>query len=138
MAHDEAQPEASQASGAPAVRSEPGGKGGSDGPKNVTTDLRLFEKALAQNWEVPDAVKAAAVADMEAVIANPKAPFRARTTAVRLLLSMTSSNLQMIQTASNVRLADDISRRVDALESAVTDRPVLPSPDEDHTDVGGV
>jgi hypothetical protein len=86
-------------------------------PDPSRSDLRLYERALRNGWDVPAATRAEVIQVLGAIVADPKARRRDRTAAARALLQATRVELDAIRVAQSLQY-EDLARRLLALEGA--------------------
>jgi putative ubiquitin-RnfH superfamily antitoxin RatB of RatAB toxin-antitoxin module len=79
------------------------------------SDLRLYERALRNGWDVPAATRVEVIRVLGEIVADPKARRRDRTAAARALLQASRVELDAIRVAQSVHY-EDLARRLAALE----------------------
>ena len=79
------------------------------------TELRLYERAIRQGWDVPAAVRAEVIGMLAAIVRDPRARRRDRTAAARALLQATRVDLDAIRVAQGAQY-EELARRLEALE----------------------
>ncbi len=84
-------------------------------PDPSRSDLRLYERALRNGWDVPEATRAEVIKVLGEIVSDTKARRRDRTAAARALLQATRVELDAIRVAQSVQ-CEDLSRRLEALE----------------------
>jgi hypothetical protein len=80
------------------------------------SDMRLYERALRQGWDIPAAMRTEIVTTMSGIIRDEEATRRDRTAAARVLLQASRAELDAIRVAQ-VAQYDDLVRRMGALEA---------------------
>ena len=79
------------------------------------SDMKLYERALRNGWDVPAATRIAVVRMLGEIVGDAKARRRDRTAAARALLQASRVELEAIRLADSLRCGD-LERRVAALE----------------------
>jgi hypothetical protein len=87
-------------------------------PDPSRSDLRLYERALRNGWDVPAATRVEVIRVLGEIVADPKARRRDRTGAARALLQASRVELDAIRVAQSVHY-EDLARRLEALEGDV-------------------
>ena len=84
-------------------------------PDPSRSDLRLYERALRNGWDVPAATRVEVIRVLGEIVGDAKARRRDRTAAARALLQASRVELDAIRLAESLRYGD-LERRVGALE----------------------
>jgi hypothetical protein len=84
-------------------------------PDPSRSDLRLYERALRNGWDVPAATRAEVIKVLGEIVSDTQARRRDRTAAARALLQASRVELEAIQVAQALH-HEDLSRRLEALE----------------------
>jgi hypothetical protein len=79
------------------------------------SDLRLYERALRNGWDVPAETRAEVVRVLAEIVRDGTAKRRERTAAARALLQATRVELEAVRVAQGV-LYEDLAQRLEALE----------------------
>ena len=79
------------------------------------SELRLYERALRNGWDVPAETRAEVVRVLAEIVRDGTAKRRERTAAARALLQATRVELEAVRVAQGV-LYEDLARRLEALE----------------------
>ena len=79
------------------------------------SELRLYERALRNGWDVPAETRAEVVQMLGEIVRDGTAKRRERTAAARALLQATRVELEAIRVAQQVQY-EDMVRRLEALE----------------------
>jgi hypothetical protein len=79
------------------------------------SDLRLYERALRNGWDVPVETRTEVVQMLGKIVRDGTAKHRERTAAARALLQATRVDLEAIRVAQGV-LYEDLAGRLEALE----------------------
>ena len=79
------------------------------------SDLRLYERALRDGWDVPAATRAEVIRVLGEIVGDAKARRRDRTAAARALLQASRVELEAIRVAQAAQY-EDLARRLAALE----------------------
>ena len=79
------------------------------------SDLRLYERALRNGWDVPSATRVEVIRVLGEIVADAKARRRDRTAAARVLLQASRVELDAIRVAQSLRYGD-LAHRLEALE----------------------
>jgi hypothetical protein len=96
----------------PDSRGVPGGQHN----RHRLADLKLRLHALNERWAVPADLKAETINQVRAIYTDKKSHERTRVAAGRLLVSMSSVNLQAIDTSLRANQAEVTDERLDAVE----------------------
>jgi hypothetical protein len=99
-----------------------GGKGGSPAARFDTTDTRLAARALAESWSIPPATRAAMLARLEAIVANPESKGRTFFAATKALAGLSRLNLAAVDCAIRANTHEELADRVTALEERAAER----------------
>jgi len=84
-------------------------------PDPSRSDLRLYERALRNGWDVPAATRVEVIRVLGEIVSDTKARRRDRTAAARALLQASRVELDAIRVAQSVQY-EDLARRLEALE----------------------
>ena len=79
------------------------------------SELRLYERALRNGWDVPAETRAEVVRVLGEIVRDGTAKRRERTAAARALLQATRVDLEAIRVAQELQY-EDLVRRLEALE----------------------
>src|SRR5947209_8292836 len=79
------------------------------------SDMRLYERALCQRWDIPAKMRLEIVTKMSEIMSDEKATRRDRTAAARVLLQASRVELDAIRVAQGAQY-EDLVRRMRALE----------------------
>jgi hypothetical protein len=79
------------------------------------SDMRLYERALRQRWNLPAKMRTEIVTMMSAIMSDATATRRDRTAAARVLLQASRVELDAIRVAQGAQY-EDLVRRMRALE----------------------
>ena len=79
------------------------------------SDLRLYERALRNGWDVPSETRAEVVRVLGEIVRDGTAKRRDRTAAARALLQASRVDLEAIRVAQGV-LYEDLAQRLEAIE----------------------
>lgn len=79
------------------------------------SDVQLYERALRQGWNVPQAVREQIIATMQAMLTDEKSSARERNAAARLLVQASRVELDAIRVAQTAEF-HEFERRLRALE----------------------
>jgi hypothetical protein len=91
-----------------------GGKGGSTNGTVRTT--RLLRRALEQHWQVPQELRAAAIAHLTEVLRDRNASARTKTAAARASIAVTRATSESLRLCVHMREVLAIEERLDELE----------------------
>jgi hypothetical protein len=81
------------------------------------SELRLYERALRNGWDVPAETRAEVVRVLAEIVGDGTAKRRERTAAARALLQATRVELEAIRVAQEVQY-EDLVQRLEALEGS--------------------
>jgi hypothetical protein len=84
-------------------------------PDPSRSDLRLYERALRNGWDVPAATRAEVIKVLGEIVGDAKARRRDRTAAARALLQASRVELDAIRVAQALHY-EDLAHRLEALE----------------------
>jgi hypothetical protein len=84
-------------------------------PDPSRSDLRLYERALRNGWDVPASTRVEVIRVLGEIVADSKARRRDRTAAARALLQASRVELDAIRVAQSVQY-EDLAQRLAALE----------------------
>jgi hypothetical protein len=84
-------------------------------PEPSRSDMRLYERALRQGWDIPAELRTEIITTMRQIIGDTTATRRDRTAAARVLLQANRVELDAIRVAQGTQY-EDLVRRLRALE----------------------
>jgi hypothetical protein len=82
----------------------------------TTREVRLYERAIAERWEIPPAARLAAVRRLLMVLANPESSTRAVVAAVNALSGLSRINLAAVDVAARAKTVDDLAAEIAAMK----------------------
>jgi hypothetical protein len=91
-----------------------GGSGGTNAPGIRTT--RLVERAIAEQWPIPDKLRPRLVKKLSRIMMDPHVSPREATSAAKALLAASKINLESIGTAMKAEEHEDLIDRIEELE----------------------